>query len=198
MYIYCHPHTDCFIVSQFFSVARHVGRLKLGSKPAQLYARLSIIPLIQHYVSTGIIVIFLCAVSCRIHTDAMNNRRRKTSLTKYLPLTLLQGFEKGYSGFACERDPETEQKLQYFDPKLRPPTLCLSRFPDAQQEALGSTLLCAGFLYSILSATSLVPKLHRGSRGPSRPSVAFPTISRLSPSPTLLQLQLNCFDFCLD
>ena len=52
----------------------------------------------------------------RIHTDAMINRRRKTSLTKYLPLTLLQGFEKGYSGFACERELETEQKLQYFDP----------------------------------------------------------------------------------
>ena len=41
---------------------------------------------------------------------------RKTSLTKYLPLTLLQGFEKGYSRFACERELETEQKLQYFDP----------------------------------------------------------------------------------
>ena len=43
--------------------------------------------------------------------------------------------------------------------------------------------------YCILSATSLVPKLHRGSQGPPRPGVAFPTISRLSPSPTLLQLR---------
>ena len=39
------------------------------------------------------------------------DRRGKTSLTKYLPLTLLQGFEKGYSRFACERELETEQKL---------------------------------------------------------------------------------------
>ena len=39
------------------------------------------------------------------HND---NRRRKTSLTKYLPLTLLQGFGKGYSRFACERELETE------------------------------------------------------------------------------------------
>ena len=46
----------------------------------------------------------------------MNNRRRKTSLNIYVPLTLLQGFEKGYSRFACERELETEQKLQYFDP----------------------------------------------------------------------------------
>ena len=57
--------------------------------------------------------------------------------------------------------------------------LCLSRSPDAQPEALGSTLLGAGFLYCILSATSLVPKLHRGSRGPPRPGVAFPTTSHL-------------------
>ena len=42
IYIYCHPQTDCVVVSQLFSVARHVGYLKLGSKPAQLYVRLSI------------------------------------------------------------------------------------------------------------------------------------------------------------
>ena len=40
--IYCHPKTDCFIVSQLFSVARHVGCLKLGLKPFQLYVRLSL------------------------------------------------------------------------------------------------------------------------------------------------------------
>ena len=37
IYIYCHPQTDCFVVSQLFSVTRHVERLKLGSKPTQLY-----------------------------------------------------------------------------------------------------------------------------------------------------------------
>ena len=64
------------------------------------------------------IVAFPYTCSCRIHTyiywihtDTMNNRRRKTSLTKYLPLTLLQGFEKGYSRFACERELETDHKL---------------------------------------------------------------------------------------
>ena len=36
IYIYCHPETDCFVVSQLFSVARRVGRLKLGSKPTQI------------------------------------------------------------------------------------------------------------------------------------------------------------------
>ena len=53
----CHPHTDCFIISQLFSVARHIRRLKLGSKPAQLYVRLSIIPLRQqaNHISSRII-----------------------------------------------------------------------------------------------------------------------------------------------
>ena len=31
-HIHCHPQTDCFVVSQLFSVARHVGRLKIWSK----------------------------------------------------------------------------------------------------------------------------------------------------------------------
>ena len=39
MYVcmYCHPKTDCFILSQLISVARHAGRFKLGLKPAHLY-----------------------------------------------------------------------------------------------------------------------------------------------------------------
>ena len=54
--MYCHTQTDCFVVSQLFSVARHVGRLKLGSKPAQLYVRLSIRQPGQkvYYVGKGI------------------------------------------------------------------------------------------------------------------------------------------------
>ena len=70
IYIYCHPQTDCFVVSQLFSVARRVGRLKLGSKPAQRYVRLYITPLsqkaypigkgiIRYYVATAAAV-FVC------------------------------------------------------------------------------------------------------------------------------------------
>ena len=55
--VYCHPQTDCFIVSQLFSVARHIGHLKQGSQPTKLYVRLSIILLNQpaNHVSSGII-----------------------------------------------------------------------------------------------------------------------------------------------
>ena len=44
-YIYSHPQRDCFVLSEHFSVAKHVGRSKPGSKPIQLYVRLSLRPL---------------------------------------------------------------------------------------------------------------------------------------------------------
>ena len=45
----------------------------------------------------------------------------------------------------------------FWPPLLWLATLCLSRFPDAQPKAQRPTLLGAGFLYFILSATSLYP-----------------------------------------
>ena len=51
---------------------------------------------------------------------------------------------------------QTETAI-FWPPNLWPSTLCLSRSPDAQPEALGSTLLGAGFLYCIFSASSLDP-----------------------------------------
>ena len=65
IYIYCHPQTDCFIISQLYSVARHVGPLRLGSKPVQLYVRLSIRPLGQqaYHVGKGIIRYYVATVA---------------------------------------------------------------------------------------------------------------------------------------
>ena len=40
--MYCHPKVDCFVLSELFRVARHVGRWKPGSKPIQLYVRPSL------------------------------------------------------------------------------------------------------------------------------------------------------------
>ena len=47
IYIYSHPQTDCFVPSELFSVARHTGRSKPGSKPVQLYVRLWFRPLVH-------------------------------------------------------------------------------------------------------------------------------------------------------
>ena len=53
IYIYSHPQRDCFILSELFSVARHVGRLEPGSKPIQLDVRLSLRPLGQQVYHIG-------------------------------------------------------------------------------------------------------------------------------------------------
>ena len=62
-------------------------------------------------------------------TDAwINDACRKTQeettqedfFTIYLPLTLLQGFERVVQGFACERVLETEHKLHILTPLLWP------------------------------------------------------------------------------
>ena len=61
-HIYCHPQTDCFFLSELFSVARHVGRSKPGSKPIQLYVRLSLKPLGQqayHVLAKGVVKVFM-------------------------------------------------------------------------------------------------------------------------------------------
>ena len=66
VYIYCHSQRDGFVVSQRFSVAKLVGRLRLGLNPTQLYVRLSILPLRPQvtYVSSGIIRHYVVAFVC--------------------------------------------------------------------------------------------------------------------------------------
>ena len=73
---------------------------------------------VHHFNHFTTSVAFSYTCSCRIHSDAMNNRRRKTSLEKYLRLTLLQGFEKGYSRFAYERELETDINCNILTPTL--------------------------------------------------------------------------------
>ena len=66
IWMYCHPQTDCFVILQLISVARHIGHFKVRLKPAKLYVRLSIIPLIHWltYVSLGIIRHYVVAFAC--------------------------------------------------------------------------------------------------------------------------------------
>ena len=67
-------------------------------------------------------------------------RHKKNSLEKYLPLTLLQGFERFVQGFACERVLETEHKLHILTPLLWPSRCVFLVLLDAQP--LGSTAVC--------------------------------------------------------
>ena len=65
IYKYCHPQTNCFILSKLFSVARHVGRSKPGSKPIQIYVRLNLRPLGQqvYHVWLRELLRYLCSNS---------------------------------------------------------------------------------------------------------------------------------------
>ena len=108
---------------------------------------------------------------CWIHTDAMNNRRRKTSLLNTCLSLYCKGSKRVTQGLCVRGSWRPNRNCNILTPNLWPSTLCLSRSQDAQPEVQRPTLLGDGFLYCILSATSLVAKLHRGSRGPPRPGV---------------------------
>ena len=123
------------------------------------------------------------------HNDTMNNdRRRKTSLTIILPLTLLQGFEKGYSRFACEKELETKHNWNILTPKLM--AVNVVSFSFSWCSTGGPEAHSAGWWLPLLRLISIFfgPQFNQGSRGSLRPGVAFPTTSRPSPTPTLMQL----------
>ena len=98
-YIYSHPQTHWLVVSPLFSVARYVGRPKLGLKPAQLYIRLRIIPLSQqvNHVSSGITRHYVVAFACLhffsliyiyIYISCVTEFRDSLSLSLCLSLSL--------------------------------------------------------------------------------------------------------------
>ena len=61
----CHPLTDCFVVSQLLSVARHARCLKLGSKPDLTLRQLDIPPHSQFQY----IYIFVCGVLRKLYVN---------------------------------------------------------------------------------------------------------------------------------
>ena len=95
---------------------------------------------------------------CWIHTDAMNNRRtqwqkrRKTSLTKYIPLTIFVRFKRGYSRFACERELEIEHNCNILTLKLMAGNV--ESFSFFQPEVQGPLCWMMAFLLHLISIFS--------------------------------------------
>ena len=50
------------------------------------------------------------------HKDTINKQTQEDFFIKICTSHFIARVQKGYSRFACERELETEQKLQYFDP----------------------------------------------------------------------------------
>ena len=60
-------------------------------------------------------------------------------LEKYVPLTLLKGFEKGYSRFFCERELETKQNWNILTPTLMAISVVSFSFSRAVPGGLGAS-----------------------------------------------------------
>ena len=101
-----------------------------------------------------------------IRTDAMTKTQEDFFNKIYIPLTLFVRVQKGYSRFACERELEIEHNCNILTPKLMAVNVVSFSFFWCSTGALGSTLLGAGFLYCILSASSLDPNSSGLPEGP--------------------------------
>ena len=87
-----------------------------------------------------------------IHTDAMI-KTQEDFFRKVYTSQFICKVRKGCVGFACERELETKQKLQYIDPHsyaVHVVSFSFSRLLNQRPTLLGD-----GFLYCILSATSM-------------------------------------------
>ena len=127
------------------------------------------------------------------HNDTINKHTSEDFFRKiFVPLTLIVRVRKGLlKVFVWEGVGDRTETAKFWPPLLWPSALCLSRSPDAQPEAQGLTLLGDGFLYCILSATSLDPN----SSGPQDPF----GLMRLSLPRLVYNSVSNCnSDFCLD
>ena len=112
------------------------------------------------------------------HNDTII-KRAKTSLTKYVLLTLLQGFEKVIQGLMVRGGWTPNINCYILTPLLWLSALCLSRSSALlNRRPWGPALCWMMVLYCILSTSSLGPN-SLGDPGPLRPGVAFPTTSRL-------------------
>ena len=114
------------------------------------------------------------------HNNTIIKQTSEDFFTNICTFHFIVSVRKGYSRFYGERELETEQNCSILTPTVMAVSVVSFSFsraaqPEAQRP---NSLLDDGLLYCILSATSLDPKLHRGSRGPLRPGVAFPTTSR--------------------
>ena len=110
IYIYCHPQTDCFVLSEFFSVAKHIQHSKPGSKPIQLYVRLSLRPLGQQTYHVWLRELLRYLFS--------NSSSRL--FTFFIPYRLPECSILSKSFALCERRPKIPSALSYGDCVINP------------------------------------------------------------------------------
>ena len=110
--------------------------------------------------------------SCRIHTDAINlsdavinDARRKTSLTKHIPLNLLQGFERVVQGL-CVRGSWRPNITEIFWPQTYSRDVVSFLFFDAQPEVQRPLCWVMAFFTAPYQQLLWTP-IHQGPKAPS-------------------------------
>ena len=133
------------------------------------------------YVHAEIYIYMLDTYWCNKLIRRSNKRRRKTSLTIFTSHFITR-VRKGCVGFYCERELEIEHNCNILTPTFMAVNVVSFSFFWCSTGALGSTLLGAGFLYCILSASSLDPNSSGLPEGPfGRVWLSLPHLS-LTPS----------------
>ena len=92
---------------------------------------------------------------CWIHSDAMNNRRRKTSLTNIYLSLYCKGSKRVTQGLRVRGSWRPNINYNILTPLLWPSTLCLSYSPDAGVHSAGCWLSLL-HLISIFSGPQLI------------------------------------------
>ena len=101
------------------------------------------------------------------HNDTINKQTSEDFFRKiFVPLTLFVRVRKGCVGFYLERELETEQKLQYFDPTLMAVSVVSFSFSICSTGGPGAH--STGWWLSLLHLISNFsgPQLNRGPRAP--------------------------------
>ena len=133
-----------------------------------------------------------------IKTQWITDARRKTSLTKHMYLSLYcKGSKRVTQGLRVRGSWRSIITAIFWPPLLWPSTLCLSRSPRLINRRPRGSL---GWMMAFFTASDrhlLWTPIHQGPK-PFRAGVAFPTISRLSPSPTVCNSTVTGLNFGLD
>ena len=129
------------------------------------------------------------------HNDTINKQTQEDFFNKYVPLTLFVRFEKVIQGFTVRGSWRPNRTEIFWPPLFWPSTLCLSRSPDAQPEALGPlcwvlVFFTASYQQLLWSPNSIgVPEGLLARVWLSLPHLVYNSVSSSN---------CNCLDFCLD
>ena len=164
-----------FIVKKLESIYKHLSSIFL----------ITLIPSGMDFTNLKRLIEVVLYCHLQYHNDTIIKTQEDFFRKIFVPLTLFVRVRKGCVGFYCERELETEQKLQYFDlysyGRLRYiflVLLMLNRRPRGPEAHSAGCWLSLLHLINNFSG----PQLNRGPRAPSAWCGFHYHISSITPS----------------